>query len=112
MGAITRCCQIMSFRVRSVFLQKPDNYTCPTAWLTNKKMKKGDILSLRHTYDIVKMQLFANNTRLVQILNRLLNMIPPAGKEKQQDTPLFYRRHLVRGRPLRPRKNRVNTFIC
>ena len=68
-GAITRCCQIMSFRVRSVFLQKPDNYTCPTAWLTNKKMKKGDILSLRHTYDIVKMQLFANNTRLVQILN-------------------------------------------
>ena len=32
-------------------------------------MKKGDILSLRHTYDIVKMQLFANNTRLVQILN-------------------------------------------
>ena len=59
----------MSFRVRSVFLQKPDNYTYPTAWLTNKKMKKGDILSLRHTYDIVKMQLFANNTRLVQILN-------------------------------------------
>ena len=32
-------------------------------------MKKGDILSLRHTYDIAKMQLFANNTRLVQILN-------------------------------------------
>ena len=88
----------------------------------NWKNEKRDILSLRQTYDIVELQLFANNARLVQVLQlwrneggadtkkcRLLNRIPPAGREKQQDTPLFNRRHLVRGKaPKTPEKIRLN----